>query len=408
MLRLPSAALAATLSATLFLCAGHANAAPTAYSATGAVAADIQATVDAFRAALGDPNNGNAPGAQPAGRREINWDADIVPFDFPGDFFNTVVTRGAVFSTPGTGFRVSNDGIDNEFDTFNPTYPDQFTTFSSPRLFSALNSTTVEGHFFISGTDSPATVSGFGAVFTDVDDIGSSWIDFYDGIGRRLARVVAPTSAEGLSFAGATFDTERVFRIVVQAGATPLGPDDGAEGDVVVLDDFIYGEPQPRGAEFCENPTPTNNCKVNGVKGQPCIGTIGDDDIRGSDEADVIVAGDGKDKIRGGAGNDIICAGAGNDYVRAGLGDDMVAGEGGDDRLRGERGNDILSGGTGDDNVNGNVGDDVVVGNEDNDRVSGERGDDMLDGGLGVDTLNGGKGTDTCTDPDGSSDKSCE
>ena len=35
--------------------------------------ASISTTVDAFRAALGDPNNGNAPGTT-GGRREINWD----------------------------------------------------------------------------------------------------------------------------------------------------------------------------------------------------------------------------------------------------------------------------------------------------------------------------------------------
>jgi hypothetical protein len=36
--------------------------------------ASIQSTVDSFRAALGDPNNGNAPGPLSGGRREINWD----------------------------------------------------------------------------------------------------------------------------------------------------------------------------------------------------------------------------------------------------------------------------------------------------------------------------------------------
>ena len=34
----------------------------------------IQAKVDAFRAALGNPNNGNNPGPLNSGRREINWD----------------------------------------------------------------------------------------------------------------------------------------------------------------------------------------------------------------------------------------------------------------------------------------------------------------------------------------------
>jgi hypothetical protein len=63
--------------------------------------------VDAYRAALGDPNNGNNAGPLAAGRREINWDgggppvidgtAPVTPFTV---FQNT---RGATFTTPGTG-----------------------------------------------------------------------------------------------------------------------------------------------------------------------------------------------------------------------------------------------------------------------------------------------------------------
>ena len=34
----------------------------------------FKVTVDAFRTALGDPNNGNNPGPLASGRREINWD----------------------------------------------------------------------------------------------------------------------------------------------------------------------------------------------------------------------------------------------------------------------------------------------------------------------------------------------
>ena len=48
--------------------------APAVFQAAGPTAASIQSTVDAFRAALGDPNNGNNPGPLSSGRREINWD----------------------------------------------------------------------------------------------------------------------------------------------------------------------------------------------------------------------------------------------------------------------------------------------------------------------------------------------
>src|SRR5438132_12533590 len=101
----------------------------TVYSATGR----IGATVSQFRAILGAPNGGIA-GEQPAGRREINWDgAAAISFnnrnDFPADFFNTTVKAGAVFTTPGTGFR--NDST--LFSEINPDYATQFLFFTAPR-----------------------------------------------------------------------------------------------------------------------------------------------------------------------------------------------------------------------------------------------------------------------------------
>src|SRR5262245_31841958 len=79
---------------------------PVVIQAAGPNAASIQGAVDAFRAALGNPNNGNAPGVLANGRREINWDGGggvdatttpVTPFD---TFLNT---RGARFTTRGAG-----------------------------------------------------------------------------------------------------------------------------------------------------------------------------------------------------------------------------------------------------------------------------------------------------------------
>ena len=47
---------------------------PIVFEASGSDASAIQATVDAFRFALGSPNNGNNSGPLASGRREINWD----------------------------------------------------------------------------------------------------------------------------------------------------------------------------------------------------------------------------------------------------------------------------------------------------------------------------------------------
>jgi hypothetical protein len=68
--------------------------------------ASIQSRVDDFRAALGNPNNGNAPGSLSGGRREINWDGggatNTAPAGTPFAGFQNI--RGALFTTPGTGF----------------------------------------------------------------------------------------------------------------------------------------------------------------------------------------------------------------------------------------------------------------------------------------------------------------
>jgi hypothetical protein len=161
--------------------------APTVFQAAGPNAASIQSTVDAFRAALGDPNNGNNPGPLATGRREINWDGgdpnimDTTPPVTPFDVF--LNTRGAHFTTPGLGLSQAppsggtQGGLAVLFN--NPTYGTIFTTFSPSRLFTPVGSNVTDGSFFVPGTTgaSPATVSGFGAVFTDVDQP--------DGGGRR-------------------------------------------------------------------------------------------------------------------------------------------------------------------------------------------------------------------------------
>src|SRR5262245_4151365 len=66
----------------------------------------IKSTVDAFRAALGDPNGNNPPPLDRRGRREINWDGVGSPTTTtpPVTPFNTFLnTRGAQFTTPGIG-----------------------------------------------------------------------------------------------------------------------------------------------------------------------------------------------------------------------------------------------------------------------------------------------------------------
>ena len=215
---------------------------------------DISDTIAAFQTALGDPNNGNAAGPFAQGRRQINWDAGIVPFDMPADFFNNPVfppTRGAVFSNENNAeFRVSNDGVDNEFDTFNADNPNQFSTFSAPRLFTPIGTNVFDVNFFVPALSKAATVRGFGAIFTDVDIFGSTIVEMFDINNNLLSSNVVATNAGGLSFLGVTFDDliAPIFRVRITAGNTDIGSglaDDPLNGiDLVAIDDLLYSEPQ--------------------------------------------------------------------------------------------------------------------------------------------------------------------
>jgi hypothetical protein len=104
------------------------------FQEVGPDAASIQATVDIFRAALGNPNNVNAPGPLFSGRREINWDGGgqattISPTPFNG--FQNI--RGALFTTSGTGFvQAPPSGLATDPTFGNPTYA-SFAVFSSAR-----------------------------------------------------------------------------------------------------------------------------------------------------------------------------------------------------------------------------------------------------------------------------------
>ena len=235
--------------------AGVASAAPVVRSAAGVDPPAIQGTVDQFRADLGGALNPNpSPGQTFAdGRREINWDGVpdgfSSPNPFPPDFFNTTSPRGVVFSTPGSGFQVSSNmasGVPVRFGNIDPSYTNKFRTFSPERLFTAIGSTQTTVDFFQAGTATPATTNGFGSVFTDVDESGPTTIQYFDAAGESLGTFTVPaTGGEAtLSFLGVSFNEgERVARVTITSGNQVLAPGNTAE-DLVVMDDFIYGEPR--------------------------------------------------------------------------------------------------------------------------------------------------------------------
>lgn len=212
---------------------------------------------------MGGANNG-VGGSFATGRREINWDG--VPDNFaepnnlPPNFFNVNSPRGVIFNAieDATGaalnqFAVSSNtasGVPVRFGNINAAYTNIFQTFSAQRLFIARHTQILEVNFFVPGTRIPASVSGFGVVFTDVDSAtgGSrSLIRVYGADGAQLSAAAAPVFDNGLSFVGISFDAgERISRVVIESGTDGLSAtnNEGVNGvDVVAMDDFIYGEP---------------------------------------------------------------------------------------------------------------------------------------------------------------------
>jgi hypothetical protein len=202
--------------------------------------------VDAFRADLGNPNNGTAAGSQPSGRREITWDgggaaANATTFGVPMTNF---ANRGNVYTTAGSGFEISGQPTP-EFGDINPTYPAAFVPFSSPRLFAPLGSTITDVLFTRPGSTSfPALTNGFGVVFTDVDSTDTTSLEFFDFFGTSLGTFSPGEMNNGLSFVGVLFTEAVVNRVRITSGNTPLGPNESGDVDVVAMDDFIFGEPQ--------------------------------------------------------------------------------------------------------------------------------------------------------------------
>jgi hypothetical protein len=222
------------------------------FESAGADPAAITATRDAFRVAVGGGTVAGANGSFGGMRREINWDGvpDVRadPNLLPGDFFNAISPRGAVFSTPGTGFLVSaNAGVATAA-LFG--FPGDFQLFSAQRLFTAVSSNITDVTFFVPGTTIAATTSAFGAIFVDVEVAGQTLMEFFDEADTLLySHAVLVAGNHGLSFIGAVATSgERISRVRLTAGRNTIEAN-GSLGnpidDVVVMDDFLYAEPSP-------------------------------------------------------------------------------------------------------------------------------------------------------------------
>jgi hypothetical protein len=219
-------------------------------------AGDINVALNEFRELLGPLNT--TPGTV-GGHREVNWDA--VPGDktnnnlFPGDFFGSADPaaldgrkRGLINTTPGAGFSIS----DNGFEFINPTYPSQFKAFSPKKTFVSFGSNITDNFFKVPGTNTDATIQGFGVVFSDVNNASSTFMEFYDGdrlLGSFKVPNVGNNNPGGFSFLGVYFPNDKVTRVRIFSGSAPLSPtqndlSNGGREDLVIMDDFIYSEPR--------------------------------------------------------------------------------------------------------------------------------------------------------------------
>jgi hypothetical protein len=236
----------------------------TVRSGSAADVAGITAIRDQFRTDLGGGTTAGANGLFDDGtrqRREINWDGVPATFsapnNLPANFFNVNSPRGAVFSTPGTGFMVSGATTDAgsgqpaaaNFGNIEPTYTTTFAPFTQQRLFTAIGSTTTDVNFFLPGTTTPAAVSGFGVVFSDVEQAGTTAIQFFDFFGNSLGAFAASPQpgSTGFSFLGAflTDGSSLIGSVRITSGGVALGAGviDGTGSDVVTMDDFLFGNP---------------------------------------------------------------------------------------------------------------------------------------------------------------------
>jgi len=230
----------------------------TVFSVGGdATIASIQPTVDAFRAAIGGSNNGDGPSTL-GGRREVNWDGGATA-EMSGNFLTEFRnTRGIqIFANTSGLWQTPPD--DPAFTSINPSYATKFSAFSPNRVLTTIggsgSSPQLSVEFFTPGTNGMGSaVSAFGAVFSDVDRFSSNIsLMFYNlsDFQNPVAWLFVPpgTVPEGsLSFVGLVGDAnEKIGHIIIHAGDVP--PNSGAEdpmtfSDVIVMDDFIYAEPQ--------------------------------------------------------------------------------------------------------------------------------------------------------------------
>jgi hypothetical protein len=244
-------------------------AAPVVFSGSGTQATNA---LNDFRAAIGGAKN-TAAAPQISGRREISWDGvkldgtDVGPNTQVVDANKTVIIGVDRFKGQGTLFEdpyaVSGDG----FASVNPGSSGQFAAFSPKNTFAMQDSSAsgfddrfIGESFVLAGSNTSAGTRGFGAIFLDVENAGSTSIEYYgrnsSGEKTSLGVFAVPVGTDGEpQFLAVLFDNPIITEVDLTVGSKALfsfdgsgfqsfGAEDLARGiDLVVTDDFVFAEP---------------------------------------------------------------------------------------------------------------------------------------------------------------------
>jgi hypothetical protein len=223
-----------------------------------------QTAITNFTTAIGGSKN-TAAAPQSGGFRTITWDGvKLDGTDFGGGANTTVVNPNKTVIIPknrfigqgvyfGDPYAVSGDG----FTDVNPNAAGLFTPFSSPNIFAMANGeNTIDMSFVVptgnNGTPVPAVTRGFGAIFLNVEQSGSS-IEYFDGQ-QSLGSFPVPVGTQGQpEFLGELFPNAVVTNVRLTLGNSSLfdfngvmvtpGGDNIAPNNLVATDDFDYAEP---------------------------------------------------------------------------------------------------------------------------------------------------------------------
>ena len=211
---------------------------------------DINAKLDQFRSLLGDQLN-TTPNVT-GGRREINWDGipdELLEQSLSQDFFNPTHAqapasnqRGLVYSAGGN-FQVSA----TNFSALNPAAANQFSSFSGSKSFANTTSSLWDVEFQLAGKPIAAGVKGFGIVFSDVDIVNSTSLEFFNQQKSLGKFPVPPKSGSNFSFLGVYFKNELISRVRVSHDGHLSNQQkdisDNGPSDLVTMDNFLYSEP---------------------------------------------------------------------------------------------------------------------------------------------------------------------